>query len=355
MIADGRPCDLYSRRDQAGIAVGESVLDMPPPRMSRRTHAYANPAIRAVRAPIGRKARERAAQQDAMDAPFAQMAREKFFEGCEGGEGHDGRGARVARDAQGADCSTELDPYKTKGARPREVLEIDVYSSRVRKLQKAVRNSAHILDAAAHVDEQHVRWRRLFVTLTYAEDGQWQPGHVGDFRRGVRDWFKRECQGTRMRMVWVMELTKRGRPHYHCMIWVRARDYFPNPHKAGWWPHGFAHVLSSKVHINRPVAYMAKYASKFTAEQAKHVPKGARLYGVNGATQEGKRVIRWWRAPIFARDHFGGAADIRKVAGGYLNRATGEFLASEWKVTITPSGRVFAWRYIPPLITETVQ
>jgi hypothetical protein len=352
MIADGATPCLYALRDAQGNPTDTNSLDLPPPRMSRRTRAYANESLRAVRAPTARKYRERAAQQDAMDAPFAEMARERFFgpEGFVSGAVH---AASAASGGQG-EANAELDPYKTKGAKLREVLEIDVYSSRVRKLQKAVRNSAHILDSAAHVDEQGVRWRRLFVTLTYAEDGAWKPGHVGDFRRGVRDWFKRSCQGTRMRMVWVMELTKRGRPHYHCMIWVRARDYFPNPHKAGWWPHGFAHVLSSKVHINRPVAYMAKYASKFTAEQAKHVPKGARLYGVCGATEEGKRVIRWWRAPIFTRDHFGGAADIRKVAGGYLNRVTGEFLVSEWKVTITPAGRVFAWRDIPP-ITETIQ
>jgi len=192
--------------------------------------------------------------------------------------------ASAASGGQG-EANAELDPYKTKGAKLREVLEIDVYSSRVRKLQKAVRNSAHILDSAAHVDEQGVRWRRLFVTLTYAEDGAWKPGHVGDFRRGVRDWFKRSCQGTRMRMVWVMELTKRGRPHYHCMIWVRARDYFPNPHKAGWWPHGFAHVLSSKVHINMACAARRKRASA--------------LFG--GGVHRSSRAITSAARPIFAK------------------------------------------------------
>lgn len=346
MLSDGPAIDLCA------LPNGESSL-VGAPRMSRRTRAYANPAVRALRTITAMHWRERAEQENAMDAPFSAMARDKFF-GIQGAEGFGVGACRAAGAACGAAGSTELDPYKTNQAKRREVLEIDVYSSRVRKLQKAVRNSAHILDSAAHTDEQQVRWRRLFVTLTYAEDGKWKADQMSLFSQRVRDWFKRECQGTRMRMVWVMELTKRGRPHYHCMIWVRARDYFPNPHKAGWWPYGFAHVLSSKVHINRPVAYMAKYASKFTAEQAKHAPKGARLYGVNGATEEGKRVIRWWRAPVFARDAFGGAADIRKVKGGYLNRSTGEFLVSEWKVTITPSGRVFAWRDVP-LIQETIQ
>lgn len=351
MIADGKPTDFYA------LPNGASVLAEKPLRMSGRTRAWANPAMRALRSIGARQAREYVDQQNAMDAPFREIAREAFFVGENSGRACDAHIASEASEGRAAGAPTELDPYKTNDTGPRkfrEIIEIDVYSSRVRKLQKAVRNSAHILDSAAHTDEQNVRWRRLFVTLTYARDGEWSPCQITAFQKQVRHWFKRKCNGTRMRMVWVMELTKRGRPHYHCMIWIRAMDYFPNPHKAGWWPHGFAHVLSSKVHINRPVAYMAKYASKFTTEQAKHVPKGARLYGVNGATEEGKRVIRWWRAPVFARDALGGAADIRKVTGGYLNRTTGEFLASEWKVTITPAGRVFAWRDIPPN-TETIQ
>ncbi|NII74954.1 hypothetical protein FHW84_003551 [Dyella sp. SG562] len=346
--------DLYACMGEGrGAACGSSVLDHVPGKMPYAVRAYANPAMRALRAIGARQAREYADQQSAMDAPFQQMARERFFKGHDAGRDGGVPIASEASEGRAAGAPPELDPYKTKAARPREFLEIDVYSTRVRRLQKAVRNSAHILDSAAHCDEQNVRWRRLFVTLTYAKVEDWKPGHVRDFQRHVRDWFRRKCNGTRMRMVWVLELQKRGAVHYHCMIWIRARDYFPNPHKAGWWPHGFAHVLSSKVTINRPVSYMAKYASKASLQQAMSVPKGARMYGVCGPTAEGKRVIRWWRAPVFVRDALGGAADIRKINGGYMDKNTGEFLASEWKVTVTPSGRVFAWRYIPPL-TETV-
>ncbi|MBT2117205.1 hypothetical protein KK141_09250 [Dyella sp. LX-66] len=347
--------DLYALMGEGrGAARGSSALDLPPPRMTWKTRSYASPAMQALRAIGARQVREYADQLNAMDAPFQQMARERFFKGQDTGRGCGVDLASAASEGRAAGAPTELDPYKTKGPRPREVLEIDVYSTRIRRLQKAVRNSAHILDSAAHCDEQNVRWRRLFVTLTYARVEDWKPGHIGDFTRLVRKWFKRHCGGTRMRMVWVLELQKRGAVHYHCMIWVRARDYFPNPHKRGWWPHGFAHVLSSKVTINRPVSYMAKYASKASVQQAMSVPKGARMYGVCGPTEEGKRVIRWWRAPVFVRDALGGAADIRKVLGGYMDKQTGEFVRSEWKVTITPSGRVFAWREMPPL-TETVQ
>jgi hypothetical protein len=312
--------------------------------------AWTNDAVRALASIRASNAREYAAQQNAIDAPFQQMARERFF--ARVGSCSEARDdAHAARSAAGALAgAAELDPFKTKGAGAREIVEIDVFTSRVRRLRKAVANSAHVLHADAHVNDVWRRWRPLFVTLTYRDVQGWKPGHMGDFRRSVRDWFKRKCAGTRMRMVWVMELQKRGAPHYHCLIWVRTKDYFPNPAQAGWWPHGFSHVKGAgkDFKINRPVAYMAKYASKVSVDQAMSVPKGARMYGVCGATSEGKRVIRYWRAPVFVRDQLSGTADIRKVKGGYMDRTTGEFIASPWKVTVTPGGRVFAWREIPP-------
>ena len=323
----------------------QAVLDRPLGRQPAFVRAVFNPAIRAMAAIRACDAREYVAQQNAIDAPFQQMARERFF----GPDALAVSGSRAsvseASGAARAGALTELDPSKTKAGTTREVVEIDVYGSRVRRLQKAVQNSAHILDTEAHLGGEWQRWRRLFVTLTYARVDEWEPGHIRAFSRYVRDWFRarRVC----MRMVWVLEMQKRGAVHYHCMIWIRSKDYFPNPHSAGWWPHGFAHVLASKVQINRPVAYMAKYASKCTVAQAMSIPKGARMHGVCGLKSEGKRVVRFWRAPLFVRDALGGAADIRKVTGGYVDRLTGELVLSPWKVTVLPSGRVFAWREMP--------
>jgi hypothetical protein len=131
------------------------------------------------------------------------------------------------------------------------------------------------------------------------------------------------------------------------MIWVPARLYMPHPDKQGWWPWGSSNIPKPKGGIQRPVSYMAKYASKVGVEQCNGIPKGARMHGCNGLPDEGRRWVRWWRAPVFARDALGGAADIRKVPGGYMDKLTGEFHASPWKVTITPAGRVIAWRELP--------
>lgn len=325
------------------------VLDRelgPAPLAMRRWESSAARALCALRAA---NLRERAAQQDAMDAPFKAMARERFVLGSEGFSDGQGAGASAASDGALAVRLAELDTSKTNRSPAREEIEIDQLLSRCRRLGKAVRNSAHALDSAAHLSGGFL-WRRLFVTLTYREVDDWKAGHLAAFVLNVRNWFRRKA-GVPCRMVWVLELQKRGAVHYHCMLWIPARCRFPNPAQAGWWKHGFSHVAAPKGGIQRPVSYMAKYASKVTPDQAGRVPKGARMHGASGLDTEGKRWVRYWRAPLFARDALGGAADIRKVNGGYMDKLTGEFVLSPWKVTITPGGRVIAWRLLPQ-ITE---
>lgn len=317
------------------------VMNREPGAPSYAMRRWQSSAARALCGMRADRIREYVAQENAMDAPFKDMARSRFFVGVEGETGGAG-GAGLA----------VLDTSKTKAATAafaREEVEIDRLLSRCRRLGKAVRNSAHALDSAAHLSGSF-RWRRLFVTLTYREVEDWKPGHVRDFSRDVRDWFRRKA-GVPMRMVWVLELQKRGAVHYHCMIWIPARCRFPAPDRCGWWPHGMTNVKAPKGGIQRPVSYMAKYASKVTPDQCGRVPKGARMHGASGLDQEGKRWVRYWRSPLFARDALGGAADIRKVTGGYMDKLTGEFCASPWKVSITPGGRVIAWRLVP-LTTE---
>lgn len=290
--------------------------------------------------------RERIAQDKAMNAPFVALQRERFaardIYAFPTAEGH-GERSEPCASAVGL---SGLVTSKTKVLTGREEVEIDPLQSRVRKLRKAVQNSAHALDAAAHLSSGTM-WRRLFVTLTYAEVEDWKPGHIGHFTRCLRRWFKRVAR-VPMRMVWVLELQKRGAVHYHCMIWIPARCLLPRPDECGWWTHGSSGIDTMPGGIKRPVSYMAKYASKVDAHQASRVPKGARMYGAAGLDGEGRRWVRWWRAPLFVRDQVGGTADIRKVPGGYMDRTSGEFIESPWKVTVLPGGRVIAWRLVPP-------
>lgn len=336
MISDGPVIDLCPL----------DVLNRPPGRAPYAVRAWSNSSTRAIQAITARKYRELADGLSEAERPAREADRARFYAFASGSAA-----CAERSDAHPAEPAlTELDTSKTNSERPREIVEIDVYQSRVRRLRKAVANSAHILHADAHVNDQWQRWRPLFVTLTYRDVAGWKPDHMSKFSKHVRDWFRLRCNRTRMRMVWVLELQGRGAVHYHCMVWVRSKDRLPNPADAGWWPHGFSHVRGAgkNFKIARPVAYMAKYASKVSTDQAMAVPKGARMYGVCGATVEGKRVIRYWRAPLFVRDLLPGTSDIRKVNGGYMDKLTGEFIASPWKVTVLPNGRVFAWRNLPP-------
>ena len=54
------------------------------------------------------------------------------------------------------------------------------------------------------------------VTLTYRDDVDWSPRQVSNYLKCVREWARRK--GIFIHYVWVLELTKRGRPHYHVLF-----------------------------------------------------------------------------------------------------------------------------------------
>lgn len=227
-----------------------------------------------------------------------------------------------------------LVPSTTKGTR---VLEIDRFEARSKLMRKSILTAARL-----HVEESERpgfrpgKWAML--TATYRNDDAWQAGQIKELMRHVRQWLKR--RGIEARFLWCMELTKRGRPHYHVLIRLPRGFTIPKPDKQGWWQWGMTRIEWAR----NAVGYMAKYASKACADAMVTVPVGARTHGVGGLNQESKRELRWWKAAKFARDAFGESADIRKVLGGYCDRTSGLFLASPWRVFVTGAGQVFAWR-----------
>lgn len=209
-------------------------------------------------------------------------------------------------------------------------------------MRRAVGHSARLIHFEATAGS--TRYRKTLVTLTYADADGWEPGHIGTFRRRLRDWCK--ARKIPARFVWVAELQQRGALHYHVLVWVPRRYRLPKPDRAGWWPHGMSNIKEAQ----HAVSYLAKYASKTTADEAIRYPKGARMHGAGGLSPESRRHIRYWQAPEWVREALTGRADIRKVVGGYACRITGEFLPSPWQVFVTPGGQVWAWRE-----SETVQ
>lgn len=96
----------------------------------------------------------------------------------------------------------------------------------------------------------------LFLTLTYRWDYQWQPTQVAWFLKRLKAFCARA--GVAVRYQWVLELTQRGRPHYHVLLWVPRGFRIPKPDQSGLWPHGLTQVKRAY----SPVGYVIKYSSK---------------------------------------------------------------------------------------------
>lgn len=294
---------------------------------------YQASRVRAVR----RAARVRAAQQNALDAPFVAAAKGKFY-------GADSAGACAARSAAqpsalGLVTNETSDTSRVRPRSIRELIKLNVEASRLKRMKTSVGHAARLLHFDAHCERAAQRWNLKFLTLTYADADGWEAGHFSAFRKAMREWCAR--RGIRLRYVWVAELQEaRGAVHYHIVIWLPKGKFLPHADTQGWWPHGSTNIVTAQ----SPIGYITKYASKATPANSAGFPKGCRISGHGGLPKEGRRHIRYWQAPIWVRDALGGKADIRKVSGGYVDAITGEFLASPWKVFITPGGEVWAYR-----------
>lgn len=218
---------------------------------------------------------------------------------------------------------------------------IDGTARRLKRMRGSVEHSMRLSEAGLS-RSGGFRYRRKFVTLTYADVEGWQADHVNDYLRRVRMWAKR--RNFRISFVWVAELQQRGALHYHVCFWIPSRCWMPKSDTQGWWKHGMSNIKNVTGGCSGLMGYMSKYMSKTTPSQAVKFPKGARLFGAGGLDKEQRREVRYRLAPFWVRDALGTFADIRRVVGGWADKFTGEFLRSPWKVTIDKFGFVWAVR-----------
>lgn len=224
-------------------------------------------------------------------------------------------------------------------------LQLDQNRMRAARLRKSIITGARLHDEEARQGSARGAWYML--TATYAEGSDFSPRDVSELVKRIRGHFNRFARrkgvgGARFRYLWVGELTKRLRPHYHLLIWIPRGFFIPMADRRGWWPHGMTRMERAR----NAVGYLAKYASKFTAACVDAFPKGFRTHAVGGLSDEARRELRWWKAPLDAREALGPDADIRKVFGGYADRRTGDFWPSPWRVCFD-RGRVIAWKMEP--------
>lgn len=159
----------------------------------------------------------------------------------------------------------------------------------------------------------------LMVTLTYRPDVEWRREHISECLAAWRE----ELRGRKLRYVWVLELTKAGRPHYHVVVWLPSDRRLRMPDRSGAWPHGMSRTEVAR----NPVGYLVKYATKGT--EGTKFPRGAHLFGVGGLSPAA-RVVRAWRMlPRYQRVRCEPADRVRRRrGGGWFSKVTGEWWPS---------------------------
>jgi len=243
-----------------------------------------------------------------------------------------GVGAAPADTATGG-AAAGLVSSQTSGTSAGKPIRIDREASRLKRLRCSVLTAARL-----HVQEKS-RWKVAMLTLTYRPDADWAPGQISSVVRHIRQWLARK--GHEMRFVWVQEFTKKGRPHYHLLLWLPLGLTIPKPDKQRWWPWGMTKIEWAR----NAVGYIAKYASK---GDALHQPaKGARMHGNGGLTGGALIEQRWWKLPGWLRDRVEPSDGIRRApagtGGGFINPDSGEVYRSPW-VVFFKGGFVFIER-----------
>lgn len=173
----------------------------------------------------------------------------------------------------------------------------------------------------------------VMVTFTYAPTVEWHPKHLTGFLKNLRAWAGR--RGFSARYVWTLELTARGRPHYHVLAWIPNRYRLPKADSRGWWKHGMTRTERAKF----PIGYLSKYCSKGSAGERKDFPKGARISG-NGGLFALRATLRYWLSPRWLREQLHGVCDVVRVVGGYVERDTGHFFRSPWRFVSASNGQI---------------
>jgi hypothetical protein len=224
-----------------------------------------------------------------------------------------------------------------------DVIEIDTREGRVRRMKQNVLTSARLISERPGVPGFR-RPKAAMLTLTYARDGEWQPKHITALLKCIRSWAKR--RDVSIPYVWVAELTKRGRVHYHVLLWLPRGFSIPKPDLRGWWTHGSSRIEWAKC----AGGYLAKYASKATG--ATTYPKGARISGSGGLESSERQERRWWLLPSWLRDSAEVDQDWKrapsKTGGGFWSQPLRLAVASPFRLVAAAAGWVRVVRVGPP-------
>lgn len=206
-----------------------------------------------------------------------------------------------------------------------ELEQFSVHPSylKCRRLRQKLSNAAVLAEAYFHalgIDSQ--QW---LITLTYKSRLDWQPGQLSKFNNRLKSWAR--SNDIPIIGLWVMELQKRGAPHYHLVLLLPSGVTPPRPDTDNWWQHGFAKQQKA----SNAIPYMMKYSSKL--ENGDYpMPKGARTYGCFGLDKASRESLKYNSLPRWLRNLCDSTDKLVKLPGGvWLNATKGEIYKSPWK------------------------
>lgn len=199
----------------------------------------------------------------------------------------------------------------------------DTDALRISRLRKTIYNTGLSFESEVVPYRQQVK----MITLTYRPGEEWSNRDISMFIAAMKAWVRRK--GYKLRYCWVMELQQRGAPHYHVLVWLPLGLRVPFVDRRGWWKKGSSNICLAR----KKTGYLMKYVSKCTdLPPGVKFPKGARIYDVGGLTKEMRRVNRYWKASSALRNLCGAYADFRRVVGGVVDRVSGSFFPSLYRL-----------------------
>jgi hypothetical protein len=232
--------------------------------------------------------------------------------------------------------------YRVTASNGDQTITIDSRQARLLRCQRRIHAWAEALPKAPRRVRRagsyaELRNRWVMLTLTYKDGKDW---HIND----IRDYMilLRATLGNRLyAYAWVLEMQKRGAPHYHVILYVQRGTKIPKP-DAGMWRHGLSRIETVKTPY-----YICKYTSKGKQKeyQKEGFPAGARMFAVKiyntDIPADELLNFRMSTLPAWLRPYIKEAYDEvglevtwrRNRGGGWLIVQTGEVLYSPWIVT----------------------
>lgn len=208
----------------------------------------------------------------------------------------------------------------------REALSDLNHERRIKRMRRVVVAGAEA--ARWQLSQGGARYAAVLVTLTYRDDADWRASDIRGYVTALREWARRRRIAARYQ--WVLELTKRGRPHYHVLVWLPRGYSIPKPDRTGAWSLGLSRVERAR----NAVGYLVKYATKGDLDRSA-LPRGARLCGTGGGGESEKLathragLARWLDSalPAFAR-----ATRVARV--GWVDKDSGLIFRSPYELRI---------------------